>query len=228
MSRISTFASAFALAASAIAAPAFAANQLADGGFETQAAGVVSYCYFVTPNPGGQCAAGAWTSAGGAGFQDENNSPWPGQPTGDGSKYGFVQLSGALSQDFTANDSGTFSLSWFDAGRPRDTWDGNQTYDVVLSSNLGSVNLGSFATTSFQPFTARSIASFGLTSGTAYTLTFQGTTSTGDHTAFIDAVALSSVGAAVPEPTSWALMILGFGGVGATLRSNRRRTAVAV
>jgi hypothetical protein len=31
----------------------------------------------------------------------------------------------------------------------------------------------------------------------------------------------------VPEPTSWSLMLLGFGGLGATLRANRRRTAVA-
>jgi hypothetical protein len=30
-------------------------------------------------------------------------------------------------------------------------------------------------------------------------------------------------GTAVPEPASWALMILGFGGAGAMLRSNRRR-----
>jgi hypothetical protein len=31
----------------------------------------------------------------------------------------------------------------------------------------------------------------------------------------------------VPEPASWALMILGFGGVGAMLRANRRRMALA-
>lgn len=224
MSRISTFASAFALAATAIAAPAFAATQLTDGGFEIQAASVSSYCYFTTPNPGGQCASGAWTSAGGAGFQDENNSPWPGQPTGDGAKYAFVQNGGALSQSFTANNSGSFSLSWFDAGRPANgCCNGNQSYDVVLSSLSGAVTLGSFATTSFQPFTARSIASFGLTSGTTYTLTFQGATSSGDQTAFIDAVSL----AVVPEPSSWALMILGFGGVGVTLRAGRRRTLAA-
>ena len=34
------------------------------------------------------------------------------------------------------------------------------------------------------------------------------------------------VGGSVPEPTTWALMLLGFGGVGAALRS-RRRVAVA-
>ena len=34
-------------------------------------------------------------------------------------------------------------------------------------------------------------------------------------------------GAAVPEPASWALMILGFGGVGATLRRSRKTAAAA-
>jgi len=34
-------------------------------------------------------------------------------------------------------------------------------------------------------------------------------------------------GAVVPEPTTWGLMILGFGGAGAALRANRRRFAPA-
>lgn len=36
-----------------------------------------------------------------------------------------------------------------------------------------------------------------------------------------------AVSAGVPEPASWALMILGFGGAGAALRSQRRRSAAA-
>lgn len=35
-------------------------------------------------------------------------------------------------------------------------------------------------------------------------------------------------GGAVPEPASWALMLVGFGGVGAILRNQRRRPAMAV
>ena len=31
----------------------------------------------------------------------------------------------------------------------------------------------------------------------------------------------------IPEPTTWALMLLGFGGAGAALRASRRRTALA-
>jgi hypothetical protein len=36
---------------------------------------------------------------------------------------------------------------------------------------------------------------------------------------------LTPGGGGVPEPASWGLMILGFGGLGATLRANRRRLA---
>ncbi|MBX3483082.1 PEPxxWA-CTERM sorting domain-containing protein [Phenylobacterium sp.] len=40
-------------------------------------------------------------------------------------------------------------------------------------------------------------------------------------------ITLSTSSAVVPEPGAWALMILGFGGAGAMLRSHRRRTAAA-
>jgi hypothetical protein len=37
----------------------------------------------------------------------------------------------------------------------------------------------------------------------------------------------SFIPASVPEPATWGLMIVGFGGMGAMLRSNRRRTVAA-
>ena len=39
---------------------------------------------------------------------------------------------------------------------------------------------------------------------------------------------MSLQGTAVPEPMSWALMLVGFGGLGAMLRSNRRLQPAAV
>ncbi len=41
----------------------------------------------------------------------------------------------------------------------------------------------------------------------------------------IDNISISQ--AAVPEPTSWALMLMGFAGMGAMLRADRRRTVAA-
>jgi hypothetical protein len=38
---------------------------------------------------------------------------------------------------------------------------------------------------------------------------------------------LISDSVAVPEPGTWALMILGFGGIGGALRNNRRKLAFA-
>ncbi|RAK64973.1 hypothetical protein DJ019_13285 [Phenylobacterium kunshanense] len=47
---------------------------------------------------------------------------------------------------------------------------------------------------------------------------------TGSFTTRGGALSIESVGAAVPEPGAWALMILGFGGVGAVVRVRRSRT----
>ena len=41
----------------------------------------------------------------------------------------------------------------------------------------------------------------------------------------LDNITFGSATAAVPEPTTWAMMILGFAGIGGTLRTRRRATA---
>jgi hypothetical protein len=213
---------AFAAAAAAVsmtAASAQAASPLLDGGFEAQAAGV-EYCYFHFDGVNPACGGGAWDGANGGGLQVEDNSPWPGQATPDGSYYAFIQNSGYIEQTFTAATTGHFTLSWLDAGRPLGCCFGNQHYDVTVSG-IGAV--GGFDTTTSQPFSARSSSSFYLTAGEAYTVRFQGTRTGGDDTAFIDQVVLNQ--GAVPEPAAWALMIVGFGSAGAMLR--RRRAVLA-
>lgn len=46
----------------------------------------------------------------------------------------------------------------------------------------------------------------------------------------LDSISINpaSLGSAVPEPDTWAMMILGFGAVGALMRQSRRRTAPAL
>jgi len=211
-----------ALAAAAAAASMTAASAQAatftDGGFEAQSAGV-EYCYFNYSGVNPACGAGAWTGADGGGLQVEDNQPWPGQATPDGSYYAFIQNTGYIEQTFTAASTGNFTLTWLDAGRPLGCCYGNQHYDVTLSG-IGAV--ASFDTTSSQAFAARASSSFHLTGGQSYTVRFQGAATGGDDTAFIDQVAFSQ---AVPEPAAWALMIVGFGSAGAMLR--RRRAAIA-
>lgn len=217
----------FVVASAALAissAPALAAD-LVDGGFESQGTtGLPSdYCYFGFASAGREaCGGGAWSGANGGGLQVETNSPWPGAPSPDGSFYGFVQSGGFLTQTFTAATSGSFLLKWLDAGRPSTGgYDGDQSYFVTLGDGSLPQLLYSGNTTSHQGFTGREATSlFALTAGQTYTLTFQGT-GVGDHTAFIDAVTLT----AVPEPATWAMMIMGFGAVGAALRRKKPQTA---
>ena len=54
-------------------------------------------------------------------------------------------------------------------------------------------------------------------------------TTTGTHTAGQagSIAGTLSVNSAVPEPATWGLMLLGFGGMGFSMRRNRRRTAIA-
>src|SRR6478735_320682 len=208
-----------------------ATAQLADGGFEVQAPGEIGanpgYCY----GGGGTFACtGAnspWTAQNGGGFQIENNGAWPGTPTPDGSYYGFIQNSGSLSQTFTAVQDGTFVVDFLVAGRNNQTTTGNEWYDVLLNG----VTIFTDLTQTGQPFTARSTSPFSLTAGTSYTLAFQGfqpqtclpiigcfLPNGPDNTAYIDDVSLAAVDSAVPEPSTWAMMLLGFGSIGFALR----------
>lgn len=65
---------------------------------------------------------------------------------------------------------------------------------------------------------------FGLTSDTAFssfTITSRGGLGLFDNLSF------GGLSSAVPEPSTWAMLITGFGGVGAMMRRSRRRLAVA-
>lgn len=209
-------------------APATAAA-VQDGSFETQGANAGSgYCYL----NGGGCGGigGTWfggagfEGGGGAGFVNEGNGDWPGIAT-DGTYHAFVQGGGFLAQFLDIPTSGNYTLSWAEAGRTRGGYDAPHNYAVRIVGD-GAVFAEYLGTsTSTGAFVSRSLSVSDLVAGGAYALVFVGDGSGGDRTTFIDQVSLQAVGN-VPEPAQWAMMIGGFGVLGATAR-RRRTTALA-
>ena len=193
---------------------------ISDGGFESPALATGAYDYV-----GG--TLGSWTYSGSAILINAAN-PSPGgsawypsapAPTGFGGvQFAGVQEQGSLSQIFTVAGSGPLDLTWLAGGRPSNgCCNGDQSYQVLIDG----VAKATYSTASGQPFSLISLTLLDLGLG-PHTLTFQGRSAT-DETSFIDNVSLSA--AAVPEPASWALMLVGLGGMGAALRGRRRATA---
>jgi len=192
------------------ATEAQASNLLADGGFESPNIGLGNYTY-----PG--ATLGSWTYGGSALVNAQGGSAWYGgaAPAGqEGLQFAALQGTSTLSQMFTAT-AGVLNLSWLEAGRPYfGGYDGDQTYEVTLDG----VTQHLYQTVSGQAFTGESLMLSGLTAGQSYTLGFHGLVAA-DETSFIDKVSI----AGVPEPAAWALMLMGFGLIGATLRAGPRR-----
>lgn len=212
---------ALAIATCALASGnAQAAEVLTNGSFEAPSIGGGNYTYPGLPYgtvQGYPATLAGWTYAGSALVGATGGNAWYGgsAPAGqDGAQFAALQGTSTLSQVFSTT-GGIATLSWLAAGRPSfGCCNGNQSYNVLLNSNL----LGTFSTVNGQAFGLNTINLNTLAAGT-YTLTFAGLATT-DDTAFIDKVSLS----AVPEPATWAMMLLGFGLVGAGLRSRRKQS----
>ena len=213
-----------AILAACIAAPA-SATTLVDGGFEAKGAAlpVNNYCYDNQNAGDGVCAASPWVNLGSnSGVIRTGSGAWGGVAAATGSYYGFIQVAGSLGQSFVATENGTATASWVDTNRPG--YGSLQSYDVWIDQGMTSQLVGNYAA-AVGGWVSRTSSSFALVNGQSYTLRFTGL-ATSDATAFIDNVALNvTPSAAVPEPASWAMLIAGFGLVGAAAR--RRRATVA-
>jgi choice-of-anchor C domain-containing protein len=129
---------------------------------------------------------------------------------------------GSISQTFDTVAGQSYVVDFWLAGNPDGgpaaklaviTADGGQEQDSIftVTGSDSRSNMG------WREYSYRFTASSNST-----TLSFASAT----NTAYGPALDNVSV-AGVPEPASWALMILGFGGLGATLRRQRRVTALA-
>lgn len=190
------------------------ANLIANGDFENPALNnnpvfgsppLISAGNYVYPNQ----TVASWTYVGGAGLIDtsQGNNAWYGNtsPSGfSGNQYAFVQGSGTLFQTFNSAFAGLTTVSWLEGSRPDlGCCNGSQSYQVLLNGSL----IYSNTTPNGQNFLGTS--GIGSLIAGLNTLEFLGL-SPNDSTVFLDDVSV----AAVPEASTWAMMILGFFGVG--------------
>lgn len=210
-------------ATSTLPSTANAASIIVDGSFEQQGSSATfysrpnaavgnrdGYCYFSAPGLACGNTGSPWSGSG------LINPPSAfGQPSSaqNGNYYSFIQSTQVLSQTFVSSLAGISNLSFWTAGRSG--FGGNQTVDILLNS----IFVGSFTTGQNTPTWVNRNFNVNVAAGTN-TLEFRGRAS-GDQTAFIDNISIP----AVPEPSTWALFMLGIGFVGFSMR--RRQGVVA-
>jgi hypothetical protein len=110
---------------------------------------------------------------------------------------------------------------------------------VSLDGQVGTISLGNLMNINFSTIYIDSMANaFTKTSATdapeTWALVSPVTLGSGPHTLFVNGnipnganssasySGTLNIGAAVPEPATWALMLLGFGGIGMVMRRRRR------
>jgi hypothetical protein len=196
---------AVALAAVMAAPASFAANLLQDGGFESPNIGAVWYQTFTSPFDGWNPTNVDIVSSLGA----PGNAPaYQGLQYLDlvGTGLNGAQLStGMISQTFMTVPGRTYTLSFAYANNPWSTSTASES--VSVDGLSASVTHNTSTTTDLNWLTYAN--TFAATSSSA-TLTFTETVGANNGGVLLDAVSV----AAVPEPSTWAMMLLGFGGIG--------------
>ena len=148
----------------------------------------------------------------------------PAFPSNDGTTYLSVEAGGVANVDFAKTFNGSFQFDWGSIDDYNTLTIHTTTGDVVYVPGSGS-----FA----NPANGDQFS--GLTNG-VFTIFGSGITgfslSSSKNSFEIDNFAVLStgtnpLGGGVPEPATWAMMIIGFGGIGALLRRRRALALVA-
>lgn len=209
--RLSVIAAAVLLSGTAV--PAAAAG-FVNGGFEAGTCGAPAGS-FATVAPGNSCITG-WTVD--SGSIDWINGYWQAH---DGTHS--VDLAGnqpgSISQLFDTVTGQLYSVDYWLSGNP----DGG---DPLKWGVISAVNGGMIASATFLGLQGVNHGSMNYSkwnfqftaTGNTTKLTFKSDPSEGFYGAVLDSVAVS----AVPEPSTWAMLLLGFFGLGGLLRRQRK------
>jgi hypothetical protein len=147
-------------------------------------------------------------------------------PGGAGANALFFLGGGAATMNVAAGFTTGFSFFYSAVNNPGfiNVWSGlNDTGTLLATLNLPTTpNDGDPGCqgTNFCPYVATNVAF----AGTAESVDFGGSA---NQVAFADVTLGSNTAGGTPEPATWAMMLLGFGGMGAAMRSARRRKALA-
>jgi hypothetical protein len=164
-------------------------------------------------------SADGWTTTAGAGIELQNNVA--GASFSGARNDVFVELDSHNNSTMsrTIASPGQYLLEFLYSPRPGVRADSNgvlvslngQALAPVFQQQGGSNTLWSLKTVAFTATSANSV------------LSFAGAGRSDSYGGYVDNIRLT----AVPEPATWAMMILGFGAMGAVLRKRRRQTALA-
>jgi choice-of-anchor C domain-containing protein len=211
-----------ALSAMAFAASAQAAVPLSNGDFSNPAVSGPNAPLFQTFYASTSDTIGAWKVSSGNVDLIGNywNGPTPGAASVD--LNGFNP--GAISQNILGLTPGQhFDVKFSFAGNPAG---GQAIKTLLVSLDGGSTQTLTFDTTGHSTnnmgWKSESLA-FTATGGSNILKFASGDSDSNSYWG----PAIASISIAAPEPATWAMMLIGFGGLGATLRMNRRRAAVA-
>ena len=199
-----------ASAALSLVACVASAATIIDYSFEAPSVGTGSGAYTYDP-----AVTGA-SFTGGAGVQ-ANGSAWGFANAPDGSQTGFLQNNAETDLDVTGLVVGDkYSVTFSESQRP-----GYGVLPITVDFDGATILNTTPLSTSW---TAVTTASF-IAAAQSGQLRFRTSALGGDNDSGIDQVMIN--GGAVPEPASWALMLVGFGGLGAVARSRRSAGAAA-
>lgn len=189
------------------------------------AASIVNGSFELGINPGqftqlntGSTAITGWTVS--AGTVDYIGTYWSAQ---DGGRS--IDLAGgspgALSQTFTTSVGDTYRVTYWIARNPDSGIDPRTGFATVGGSTVQFSYAGSGNRSNMQ--WQQEFIDFTATS-TSASLTFAAdpATANGFFGPALDNVSIATIAGVVPEPSAWALMILGFGVAGAAMRRRRK------
>lgn len=173
-----------------------------------------------TPTPAGTFGtylqADGWTATGPNNpIELQNNVAGAPAPTGGNV---FVELDSTRNSEMsrTISAGGSYTLDFLYSprpGRPASTNGIQVLLNGVVFNPPGTVTGGPFGTTQWSAY---SIGKFYAAAGS--TLTFKAVGTSDSFGGYVDNISL----AAVPEPATWAMMIMGFGLAGGALRNAKR------